>query len=113
MASDVQALRWSSAVMTIRSAGLIRLKPMAGRMTPGLAVCSRSKRMTSRAALCISRLGLEVCRALRRRKRIQLKEVIAVVPLEDAALHTQATDRLAITHSYQLVAARDRSTSTP
>ena len=50
-------------------------------------------------------LGLEVCRALRRRQGLQLKDIIAVVPAEDAALHTQATDRLAITHRYLLVAS--------
>jgi hypothetical protein len=55
-------------------------------------------------------LGLEVCRALRRRQDLRLKEIIAVMPAEDVQTRSHTGDRLAITHRYLLVASRGTST---
>jgi hypothetical protein len=112
MVSDDQAPGSSSAVTTIRSVSLTRLKPIVGRMTLGCGVLAVETHDVWNCGV-LQPLGLEVCQALRRRHGIQLVENIAVVPAEAAALRTQATDRLAITRRNLLVAARDRSTSTP
>lgn len=58
-------------------------------------------------------LGLEVCRALRRRRDLWLKEIITVVPAEDGSLPRQGTTPLAITHRYLLVASRAPSAPLP
>jgi len=54
-------------------------------------------------------LGLEVCRALRRRRGLRLREIIAVVPAEDTPVRSQAGEQLVITHRYLLVASRSRT----
>jgi hypothetical protein len=81
------------------------------RVVPGgvLAVETRDVRIDG----VLQPLGLEVCRALRRRPGLQLREIIAVVPAEDTMTPTPTTEPLAITHRYLLVASRDHSTSTP
>ncbi len=81
------------------------------QLAPGgvLAVETRDVRIGG----VLQPLGLEVCRALRRRRGLRLKEIIAVVPAEATAMRTQVMDRLAITHRYLLVASRDHGLPTP
>ena len=43
------------------------------------------------------------------RNTLRLREIITVVPAEDAHIRSQAGEQLAITHRYLLVASRDRS----
>lgn len=83
------------------------LEQMLGRVKPGgvLAVETRDVRSSG----VLHPMGLEVCRALRRMHGARLKEIIAVVPAEDVRPLAQATDPLAITHRYLLVATRDRA----
>ena len=87
------------------------LDQVVPRVVPGgvLAVETRDVRIDS----VLQPLGLELCRALRRRRGMQLKEIVAVVPAEDPRTPTPTTEPLAITHRYLLVASRDHSTSTP
>jgi hypothetical protein len=86
------------------------LDQVTRRVAPGglLTVETRDVRIGS----VLQPLGLEVWRALRQRRGLRVKEIIVVVPAEDTRTPTPATDPLAITHRYLLVASRDRSTST-
>lgn len=43
-------------------------------------------------------VGRKVCRALRQRRGLRLKEIIAVVPAEDTTKRSAVTDPLTITH---------------
>lgn len=83
------------------------LDQVTPQVAPGgvLAVGTRDVRIAG----VLQPLGLEVWRALRRRRGLRLKEIIAVVPAEDARTRSQAGHQLAITHCYLLVASRSRS----
>jgi hypothetical protein len=87
------------------------LDQVTPRVAPGdvLAVETRDVRIAG----VLQPLGLEVCRALRRRRGMHLKEIIAVVPADDTRTPTPITEPLTITHRYLLVASRDHSASTP
>ena len=54
-------------------------------------------------------LGLEVCRELRERRELRLREIIAVVPTEESGTARQPADYFSITHRYLLVAAREHA----